>query len=298
MFIFSCIICISFGYILVPGVPKIMSAATTKGGALNSVLAFKEDYYNGVIIDETSLPSNPQDFEDLLVKSIAEWQTAQRRGVWLKIPRDFSAYIPIAIKHSFDFHHAESGYCMLTRWLPGTESSLPPNASHQVGVGAFVLDKEGKVLVVREKHGPLGGTNVFKLPTGLLTAGEEIGVAAEREVLEETGLQVSFEAVLGFSHNHKYAFGKSDLFFITKLRLMDEHPERLIPQASEIEEVRWMDLEQYFAQPIWVESPLHSEIHRILKQHAMHVGTDSLPQLQASPLRGVGTRVSVLYHCS
>lgn len=32
-------------------------------------------------------------------------------------------------------------------------NQLPPNASHQVGVGALVLNEEGDVLVVREKHG-------------------------------------------------------------------------------------------------------------------------------------------------
>ena len=40
-------------------------------------------------------------------------------------------------------------------WLPTTESQLPPNASHQVGIGALVLNSEGEVLVVREKHGEL-----------------------------------------------------------------------------------------------------------------------------------------------
>jgi hypothetical protein len=34
---------------------------------------------------------------------------------------------------------------MLTRWLPTTPSTLPPNASHQVGVGAFVVNEKGQV---------------------------------------------------------------------------------------------------------------------------------------------------------
>lgn len=34
-------------------------------------------------------------------------------------------------------------------------NQLPPNASHQVGVGALVLNEKGEVLVVREKHGEL-----------------------------------------------------------------------------------------------------------------------------------------------
>jgi hypothetical protein len=43
-------------------------------------------------------------------------------------------------------------HVMLTRWLPeDEENKLPPNASHQVGVGAFVLNERREVLVVQEK---------------------------------------------------------------------------------------------------------------------------------------------------
>lgn len=37
--------------------------------------------------------------------------------------------------------------------------------------------------------GPLQGTGIWKLPTGLLDAGEDLGEGAEREVLEETGVK-------------------------------------------------------------------------------------------------------------
>lgn len=36
--------------------------------------------------------------------------------------------------------------------------------------------------------GPLKGTGVWKLPTGLLDVGEDLGAGAEREVKEETGI--------------------------------------------------------------------------------------------------------------
>ncbi len=52
------------------------------------------------------------------------------------------------------------GYVMLTRWLPDEPSTLPPNASHQVGVGACVINAQGLVLVVQERNGPLKGRQV------------------------------------------------------------------------------------------------------------------------------------------
>ena len=44
---------------------------------------------------------------------------------------------------------------------------------------------------MQEKRGPLRGMNVWKMPTGLCSAGEDIGDAAEREVLEETGVKAT-----------------------------------------------------------------------------------------------------------
>ncbi|CAN0059472.1 unnamed protein product, partial [Laminaria digitata] len=60
-----------------------------------------------------------------------------------------------SLELGFELHHAEKEYVMLNIWLPATASQLPPNASHQVGIGALVLNSDGEVLVVREKHGEL-----------------------------------------------------------------------------------------------------------------------------------------------
>ena len=70
----------------------------------------------------------------------------------------------------FRYHHAERDYLMWTQWLPQQEpDTLPANASHQVGVGAFVLNGAGdKVLCVLERSGPAARPGFWKLPTGLL----------------------------------------------------------------------------------------------------------------------------------
>lgn len=54
--------------------------------------------------------------------------------------------------------------------------------------------------------------------TGLVDAGEDISAAAEREVLEETGVKATFAAVLALRQAHGFAFGKSDFFFVVALK--------------------------------------------------------------------------------
>ncbi|BFI23128.1 hypothetical protein MPTK1_Vg00240 [Marchantia polymorpha subsp. ruderalis] len=75
-------------------------------------------------------------------------------------------------------------------------STLPSNASHQVGVAAFVLNDQGQVLAVQEKNGPLRGSGTWKMPSGIINQGEDIH--SVREVKEETGIETDFLEVIGF----------------------------------------------------------------------------------------------------
>jgi 8-oxo-dGTP diphosphatase len=57
--------------------------------------------------------------------------------------------------------------------------------SPRVGVGAVVL-REGRVLLVRRGVAPANG--LWAIPGGALELGETLQEAAEREILEETGI--------------------------------------------------------------------------------------------------------------
>lgn len=107
---------------------------------------------------------------------------------------------------------------MLTKWLAETENHLPPNASHQVnlkiyeskwkrtkvGVGGFLLNKENKLLAVQEHHGPLGGKDIWKLPTGVVEAGEDLPDAIIREMKEETVNYLKLNLNLNLKKGNKY----------------------------------------------------------------------------------------------
>lgn len=253
---------------------------------------------------------DPAAFGRRLRSSLGHWRAAGRRGIWLKLPLpQASALFSVAIEEGFEPHHAETDYVMMTQWLPGpppsssssaakaketetttagdeTEtnqkighnnrfSKLPSYASHQVGVGAFVLNSKNEVLVVQEASGPLKGKGVWKMPTGLADAGEDVPHAAAREVLEETGLRATPTAVLAVRQAHGFAFGRSDLFFVVALRPEDEAAQaaatdsaRLVPQEEEVCAARWMPLEEYCSMP-WLQSrPLWSQVAKACEAHA------------------------------
>ena len=50
----------------------------------------------------------------------------------MKIPLSHAALVPVAASQGFEYHHAEPGYVMMTRWLSSSANKLPANASHQV----------------------------------------------------------------------------------------------------------------------------------------------------------------------
>lgn len=224
-----------------------------------NMLLGRADAYEGFIVSANDLPSTSDEFDSRLEHSLQDWQASGRKGIWINVPAERSQLIPVAVKHGFTFHHAEKGYVMLTRWLPTTEDTLPPNASHQVGIGAFVVNSKKEVLVVQERFGPLKGTGVWKMPTGLVLVGEDITEAAEREVLEETGVEATFEAILAIRQSHKAAFGKSDMFFAVALKPVDDS-QKLIAQATEVDAVKWMPLEEYASNPFSATKPLYNKL--------------------------------------
>ena len=63
-----------------------------------------------------------------------------------------------------------------------------------VGVGAIIV-QDGRVLLVRRGQPPLLGE--WSLPGGVLECGETLRQAAAREALEETGLTVEADELLG-----------------------------------------------------------------------------------------------------
>ncbi|CAI0374274.1 unnamed protein product [Linum tenue] len=209
------------------------------------LLTSVNDQHGGVIV-ELSEPIDSGIFASMLRISISEWRKLGKKGVWIKLPIELCSLVEVAVKEGFWYHHAEPTYLMLVSWLPGGAHPLPPNASHRVGVGAFVMNEKREVLVVQENSGIFRGTGIWKFPTGVVEEGEDLCTAAVREVKEETAIDAEFMEILAFRQTHKAYFEKSDLFFLCMLRPISFDVQR---QEAEIEAAKWMPWDEYVAQP-------------------------------------------------
>jgi len=259
-----------------------------------TTLSHKIDFYNGVIIDPSSLPEDTVIFRGNLALSLNLWELESRKGVWLKIPLARSALVPEAAAQGFEFHHANQGYVMMTKWLPRhLPNTLPEGASHQIGVGAFVINSKNEILAVKEKTGVAAAYDIWKIPTGIVHKGEQLPDAAAREVLEETGVQTKFESVIAFRHSHGFSFGVSDMFFILRMA-----PETfaLQPQLSEIAEARWLPISDYVSQEQFQKVPLHIMLNEIL----LAASEGKYEEIQMDELDGFKIKPdgpkSMLYH--
>ncbi|XP_072982536.1 nudix hydrolase 2-like [Typha latifolia] len=225
------------------------SPATTptlaRQGEEVELLPGMDDDHGGIII-ELKDPMSPGAFISSLRASLSNWKQQEKRGIWMKLPIKLANLVPPAVEEGFWYHHAEPSYVMLVYWLPATKHTLPVNATHRVGVGAFVMNDQREVLAVKEKSGKLRGSGVWKFPTGVVDQGEDIFAGAIREVKEETGIDTEFLEVLAFRQSHMSFFEKSDLFFICMLHPLSFDIRK---QESEIEAAEWVPVEEFAAQP-------------------------------------------------
>ncbi|KAJ6754064.1 NUDIX HYDROLASE 2 [Salix purpurea] len=210
------------------------------------LLSASDDDHGGIIVDMKE-PMDPDVFHAKLRASLSFWRQQGKRGIWIKLPIALVNLVETAVKKGFRYHHAEPNYLMLVYWIPDTPSTIPANASHRVSIGAIVLNDKREILVVQEKSGKLKGTGVWKIPTGGVDEGEEIFMAAVREVKEETGVDTEFLEIIAFRQWHKSFFEKSDLVFLCRLHPLSFDIQK---QDLEIEAAQWMPYEEYAAQPV------------------------------------------------
>ena len=213
------------------------------GSARGLTLEAKANPFGGMVIVPGELPTDAAEFAGRLEESLRQWTAEGKRASWLEVPIGKSQLIPEAVNQGFIFHHSSEDYLMLTIILQ-EGAWLPHFATHYIGIGGVVLTPQRELLVVREIYGVAGRPPTLKLPGGALHPDENLAEAVEREVLEETGVQAEFEAIACFRHWHGYRHGKSDIYFVSRLRPLSRE---ITMQADEIQECLWLPVDEFLA---------------------------------------------------
>ena len=111
----------------------------------------------------------------------------------------------------------------------------------KVVVGCFILNDKGEILLVESYKWPLK----WVVMGGHIEWGESIAGAAEREAMEEVGLEVKFVRVIEVAefifspdfHDQKHFVGLQ-----SECRVIDESTPKI--DNDEIQEARWFPLDK------------------------------------------------------
>lgn len=193
------------------------------------------DNYDGITIDNSTIPKNIEEFEKELIIIIQSLEN--KRLLWIKIPIAKSKFIPILTKYDFVFHHCNEKDITLLKKL-SIDPIVPTARNHTLGVGVVVINEDNDILVIKDRIGKR-----YKLPGGYIDDDENITTAAVREVKEETGIDVDFNSIIALGHFKPLQFGESNLYvgctaksFSKEINIIDDY---------EIIEARWMDLDEF-----------------------------------------------------
>ena len=202
------------------------------------MLQAERNIYGGMLIDPETLP--PRD--DVLMKELADslvrWEQEKAALAWLTLPARRNALVSPVMNMGFEYHNCSAEQLTLVKRLK-PDAFIPAFATHYIGAGGVVINDKNQLLVISEKA---HRTKHYKLPGGLLDQGENLPEGVAREVFEETGIRAEFQSVACFRHTHGYQFGKSDIYFVCRLRPLTEE---ISPDPEEIHEALWMDVNEY-----------------------------------------------------
>ena len=198
------------------------------------ILEATPNRFQGIELDPAALPSDPEEFRTRLSASLREWKREAFKLVWINIPIERAALIPVATKRDLHFTTREQ----TTFCSPNNSSPMPsyPNTPRITSARA-----ESSSTNAKNSWSSANYTEAPQDPTTTTrrcaAPGRHIADCVQREVFEETGVRTKFEKLVCFRHWHGYRYDKSDIYFVCRLSPLSE---AISIQAEEIEECLWL----------------------------------------------------------
>ena len=127
----------------------------------------------------------------------------------------------------------------MDRILPPRENEYPDEP--RVAVGAVVF-KNSKILLVRRGRAP--SRDLWAIPGGRVKIGETLKEAAEREILEETGITIrAHEPVYTFDYIDRDESGRSRFHYVI-VDLKADYVRGKPRAGDDAAEARWISSEE------------------------------------------------------
>ena len=167
---------------------------------------------------------------------------------------DKFCYCPVCGSKHFVEQTEKSKHCEEC----GFEYFLNPSSA----VAAFILNKQGELLVTRRKYEPGRGT--LDLPGGFCDIGETIGEALIREIKEETNLTIK-EKCYFCSLPNKYRYSEFDIPTLDAFFVCSVEDETLLKAADDVEEALWMPLSDVRTEQFGLRS-IRQALHDFLQK--------------------------------
>lgn len=206
------------------------------------MLGVKEDLYNGLIVDPSTIHEFSEAFKVKLLHLLKEAHEQEKNLIWIDLERQQAQHIAIALEVGFIFHNCEPHRVTLT-YSVKEDAYIPVSPSHTIGVGAVVINSKNELLMVRDRIHT--SRSIYKLPGGMVEHADKLSDGIEREVWEETGIKSKLIKMVSLLNSHPHQFNKSNLYMVFHLEALSE--EINVIDTHEIEFALWLPLHEFFA---------------------------------------------------
>jgi len=143
---------------------------------------------------------------------------------------------PVLDRHPFHWFHKDDliGRRDMSPLVQKAVNRSLPRAAAKVAI-----IENGKVLMVRAARGLTEG--IWNLPGGFVGYGEHPATSAKREVLEELGIHVRLQSLLGI---YSETFARTGGYMISFVYLGKRRAGKIRPHVEEIDSYDWIPVEK------------------------------------------------------